>query len=59
MSGYASNSQAVGRTSFNAVGVLCSVVRRVRQVAIALLAVLGFAVDAAAGRVPPNGVGRR
>lgn len=48
MSGYASNSQAVGRTSFNAVGVLCSVVRRVRQVAIALLAVLGFAVDAAA-----------
>ncbi|MBB3544494.1 DUF882 domain-containing protein [Rhizobium sp. BK399] len=48
MSGYASNSQAIGRTSFNAVGVLCYVVRRVRQVAIALLAVLGFAVDAAA-----------
>src|SRR6478735_8967709 len=48
MSGHASNSQHVGRTSLNATGFICSVVRSVRRMAIALLAIFGVAFDAAA-----------
>ncbi|EPE97005.1 DUF882 domain-containing protein [Rhizobium grahamii] len=48
MSGHANNSPAIGRASFYATGLLWYATRWVRQTTIALLAVFGFAVDAAA-----------